>query len=124
MSEKQIRRVMRRLGVIAVYTGMNLSREGKKNRKYPYLLKGKVIRYPNQVWSTDITYIRLPSGNVYFMAIIDWFSHKVLNWLSVLRWMQDSTRLYCVRRLGIRCTYNFQHRPGSTVYRRCFCRRS
>ena len=76
----QVRRVMRRFGVIAVYPGMNLSRAGKKSRKYPYLLKGKVIRYPNQVWSTDITYIRLPSGNVYLMAVIDWFSRKVLNW--------------------------------------------
>jgi putative transposase len=80
VSEKQVRRVMRRFGVIAVYPGMNLSKACRKNRKYPYLLKGKAIRYPNQVWSTDITYIRLPSGNVYLMAVIDWFSRKVLNW--------------------------------------------
>lgn len=43
-------------------------------------MKNKVIRYPNQVWSTDITYIKLPTGNVYLMAIIDWFSRKVLSW--------------------------------------------
>ena len=52
----------------------------KYHKKYPYLLRNKVIRYPNQVWSTDITYIKLPTGNVYLMAIIDWFSRKVLSW--------------------------------------------
>jgi putative transposase len=58
---------------------MNFSRACKKSGKYPYLLKGKAIRYPNQGRSTDITYIQLPSGNVHRMAVIDWFSRKVLN---------------------------------------------
>ena len=77
---KQVRRVMKRFGVIAVFPRLNLSKACKYHKKYPYLLKGKIIRYPNQVWSTDITYIKLPTGNVYLMAIIDWFSRKVLSW--------------------------------------------
>ena len=79
-TQSTVRRVMRRFGVSAVYPGKNLSKACKYHKKYPYLLKNKVIRYPNQVWSTDITYIKLPTGNVYLMAIIDWFSRKVLSW--------------------------------------------
>ena len=71
---------MRRFGITAVFPGKNLSKACKYHKKYPYLLRNKVIRYPNQVWSTDITYIKLPTGNVYLMAIIDWFSRKVLSW--------------------------------------------
>lgn len=71
---------MRRFGITAVFPGKNLSKACKYHKKYPYLLKNKVIRYPNQVCSTDITYIKLPTGNVYLMAIIDWFSRKVLSW--------------------------------------------
>ena len=79
-TETTVRRVMRRFGITAVFSGKNLSKACKYHKKYPYLLKNKVIRYPNQVWSTDITYIKLPTGNVYLMAIIDWFSRKVLSW--------------------------------------------
>ena len=79
-TETTVRRVMRRFGITAVFPGRNLSKASKYHKKYPYLLRNKVIRYPNQVWSTDITYIRLPTGNVYLMAIIDWFSRKVLDW--------------------------------------------
>ena len=78
-TEATVRRVMRRFGITAVFPGKNLSKACKYHKKYPYLLRNKVIRYPNQVWSTDITYIKLPTGNVYLMAIIDWFSRKVLS---------------------------------------------
>lgn len=79
-TEKQVRRVMRRFGLMAVFPGKNMSKMNKQDKNYPYLLKHKIIRYPNQVWSTDITYIKLPSGHVYLMAIIDWYSRKVLSW--------------------------------------------
>ena len=79
-TEATVRRVMRRFGITAVFPGKNLSKTCKYHKKYPYLLRNKVIRHPNQVWSTDITYIKLPAGNVYLMAIIDWFSRKVLSW--------------------------------------------
>ena len=79
-TETTVHRVMRRFGITAIFPGRNLSKACRYHKKYPYLLKNKVIRYPNQVWSTDITYIKLPTGNVYLMAIIDWFSRKVLSW--------------------------------------------
>ncbi|MBQ1661745.1 MAG: IS3 family transposase, partial [Treponema sp.] len=56
-TETTVRRVMRRFGITAVFPGRNLSKASKYHKKYPYLLRNKVIRYPNQVWSTDITYI-------------------------------------------------------------------
>lgn len=77
---KQVRRVMRRFGLYAIYPGRNLSKARQMNKKYPYLLAGKKIRFPNQVWSTDLTYIKLPHGSMYLMAIIDICSRKVLSW--------------------------------------------
>jgi putative transposase len=78
-SEKQVRRIMKRAGLQAIFPGRNLSKARQEHKKYPYLLDGKIIRYPNQVWATDLTYIKLPSGHVYLMAIIDLYSRKVLN---------------------------------------------
>ncbi len=54
----------------AIFPGRNLSKARQEHKKYPYLLAGNKIRYPNQVWATDLTYIKLPSGHVYLMAII------------------------------------------------------
>jgi len=54
--------------------------QNKENRVYPYLLRGLVINRPDQVWCADITYIRMHSGWVYLMAIMDWFSRYVLAW--------------------------------------------
>ena len=79
-TEITVRRVMRRFGITAVFSGKNLSKACKYYKKYPYLLRNKVIRYSNHVWPTDITYIKLSIENVYLMAIIDWFSRKVLSW--------------------------------------------
>ena len=58
-TEAAVRRVMRRFGVSAIFPGRNLSKACKYHKKYPYLLRDKEIRYPNQVWSTDITYIKI-----------------------------------------------------------------
>ena len=71
---------MHQFGLRAVFPGPRLSKPGKGHKKYPYLLRGKVIRHPNQVWAADLTYIRLPGGFVYLVAIIDLFSRKVLSW--------------------------------------------
>ena len=81
VTEKQIRRIMARAGLKAIYPGRNLSKSRQEHKKYPYLLNEKIIRYPNQVWATDLTYIKLSSGHVYLMAIIDLYSRKVLNWI-------------------------------------------
>jgi putative transposase len=80
VTEKQIRRILRRFGLMAVFPGRNLSRARAEHKKYPYLLAGKIIRYPNQVWSTDLTYIKIGRGFVYLMAIIDLYSLKTLCW--------------------------------------------
>lgn len=80
LSRKRIRRLMHRFGLHAVFPGRSLSGAAKGHKKYPYLLRGKQIRYPNQVWASDLTYIRLPGGHVYLVAIVDLYSRKVLSW--------------------------------------------
>ena len=80
VTRKQVRRIMRKAGLRAIYPGKRTSIPVKGNAKHPYLLRGKGIHFPNQVWATDITYIRLSGGFVYLVAIIDLFSRKVLSW--------------------------------------------
>lgn len=80
LTRKRVRRIMHQFGLRAVFPGPRLSKPGKGHKRYPYLLRGKVIRYPNQVWAADLTYLRLPGGFVYLVAIIDLFSRKVLSW--------------------------------------------
>lgn len=80
ITRKQVRRIMRKFGLRAIYPRRNLSKPVKSHKKYPYLLRNKVIWLPNQVWATDITYIKLRGGHVYLVAIIDLFSRKVLTW--------------------------------------------
>lgn len=77
---KRVRRLLREMGLEAIYPKPNLSFNGTENRRFPYLLRGMKILRPNQVWSADITYIRLDGGFVYLVAIIDWFSRYVLAW--------------------------------------------
>jgi putative transposase len=71
---------MREMGLYAIYPKPGLSKGGEGHKKYPYLLKGLILGYPNQVWSADITYIRLNHGYVYLMAIMDWYSRYVVSW--------------------------------------------
>jgi putative transposase len=80
VTRKQVRRIMRKAGVRAIYPGMQLSRPAKGSKKYPYLLRGKTIWLPNQVWASDITYIKLSGGYVYLVTIIDLYSRKILSW--------------------------------------------
>lgn len=80
LTEKRVRRIMHQFGLRAIFPKPHLSWPGKGHIKYPYLLRGKKIRYPNQVWATDVTYIRLSSGFVYLVAIVDLYSRKVLSW--------------------------------------------
>ena len=60
--------------------GQNLSKHGRPSKKYAYLLKDSIITRPDQVWATNITYIRLTTGFVYLVAIMDWYSRYVLSW--------------------------------------------
>lgn len=80
VNRKRVQRLMRLLGLAAMAPGPNTSKKHPPNKIYPYLLRGLSIIRGNQVWSTDITYIRLVQGFVYLVAIIDWYSRKVLAW--------------------------------------------
>lgn len=80
VNPKRVRRLMRNMGLEAIYPKPNLSKAKDNVRKYPYLLREAEITVPNQVWSTDITYIPLPQGYVYLVAVIDWYSRYVLSW--------------------------------------------
>lgn len=80
VTRKQVRRIMRKAGLRAIYPGKRLSLPNKAHPKYPYLLKGKDIRFPNQAWASDITYIRLSGGHVYLVSIIDIYSRRILAW--------------------------------------------
>ena len=71
VTRKQVRRIMRKAGLRAIYPGRNLSRPRRGAGKYPYSLKDKTIWLPNQVWASDITYIRLSSGTVYLVTIAE-----------------------------------------------------
>jgi putative transposase len=80
VNHKRVRRLMRIMGLEAIYPKRNLSKASPEHKKYPYLLKNVVIDHPDQVWSTDITYIRMQQGFIYLVAIIDWHSRYVLTW--------------------------------------------
>lgn len=77
---KRVKRLMKKMGIRAIYPEPNTSCPNKNHHIYPYLLKGITISYPNHVWSTDITYLRLKKGFLYLVAIIDWYSRYVLSW--------------------------------------------
>ena len=80
VNPKRVRRLLRQMGLEAVYPKPKLSQTNAEHRIFPYLLRNMLIERCNQVWSTDITYIRMKHGFVYLMAIIDWYSRYVLNW--------------------------------------------
>ena len=80
VNPKRVRRLLRKMGLMAIYPKPNLSKPAPGHKIYPYLLKGVEITRPNQVWSTDITYIRLAGGFVYLVAVMDWYSRYVLAW--------------------------------------------
>ena len=80
VNRKRIQRLMRIAGIEALYPKPNLSRPAPGHEIYPYLLRGVSIERPNQVWSTDITYIPMHGGFLYLVAVMDWFSRFVLSW--------------------------------------------
>ncbi|KAA6232308.1 IS3 family transposase [Chlorobium phaeovibrioides] len=80
INRKRVQRLMRKLGLAGMAPGPNTSEPHPQHKIYPYLLRGMHVTRPKQVWSTDITYCRLPQGFMYLVAIIDWYSRKVLAW--------------------------------------------
>ena len=80
INRKRVQRLMGILGLAGMAPGPDTSRPHPQHKIYPYLLRGVNVIRPNQVWSADITYIRLARGFVYLVAVIDWYSRKVLSW--------------------------------------------
>jgi putative transposase len=80
VNRKRVQRLMRLMGLEAIYPKPRLSLAGRGHRIFPYLLRNVRIDRPDQVWSTDITYIPLPAGFMYLAAIMDWYSRYVLAW--------------------------------------------
>lgn len=80
ISRKKVRQLMQIMGLDPVYPKPNLSKPAKGHKKYAYLLRGMEITANNQVWSTDITYIKMKKGFAYLTAVIDWSSRFVLSW--------------------------------------------
>jgi len=80
VNHKRVERLMRLMGLAAIYPRRKQWRGGSDHRVYPYLLRDFAVTRPNQVWGSDITYIRLLRGFVYLVAILDWFSRYVLAW--------------------------------------------
>lgn len=79
-NRKKIQRLMRVMGLESVAPKPNTSEPRKDHEVYPYLLRGLNIDGPNQVWATDITYIPMKKGHLYLVAVMDWWSRKVLSW--------------------------------------------
>jgi putative transposase len=95
VNRKRVRRLMRLMGLEAIYQKPNTSRPHPAHKVYPYLLRGLVIERPNQVWCADITYIPMARGFVYLVAVMDWFSRRVLAWRLSITMETD----FCVEAL-------------------------
>lgn len=80
INRKRVQRYMREMGISAICPGPNLSKRLSGQRVYPYLLRGVTLQSPNQVWGTDITYVRLRTGWMYLVAVLDWYSRYVVSW--------------------------------------------
>lgn len=80
---KRVRRLLRLMGILAIYPPFNAPKTSNPNSEheiFPYLLRGLAIERPNQVWSTDFTYVPMKNGFLYLCAVIDWYSRFVLSW--------------------------------------------
>ena len=95
VNRKRVSRLMALMGIEAVYPKPKLSQPGEGHRIYPYLLRGTTVERVNQVWSTDITYIRMAQGFVYLVAVMDWYSRFVLSWSLSLTMEVD----FCIEAL-------------------------
>ena len=80
VNRKRVQRLMRQMGLRALYPKPRTSRPGQGHKIYPYLLQGLSIERPNQVWATDICYIPMAKGSMYLVAIMDWATRRVLSW--------------------------------------------
>jgi putative transposase len=80
INRKRVQRLMRLMGLEAIYPKPKTSRPHPAHKVYPYLLRNTVVERPNQVWTADITYIPMNRGFMYLVAVMDWYSRKILSW--------------------------------------------
>jgi putative transposase len=80
VNRKRVRRLMHRMGLVAIYPKPNLSRKHPQHAVFPYLLRELDVTRPNQVWAMDITYLPIQGGFIYLCTVIDWYSRAVLAW--------------------------------------------
>ncbi len=80
INRKRVQRLMRLMGIEAIYPKPKTSKPHPEHKVYPYLLRGLTIDQPNQVWAADITYVPMRRGSMYLVAVMDWCSRKVLSW--------------------------------------------
>src|SRR5665213_3350643 len=79
IGRRHVATLMRRMGIEAIYRRPSTSKPAPGHKIYPYLLRGVTVERPNQVWATDITYIPMARGFVYLVAVVDWFTRRVLS---------------------------------------------
>jgi len=80
VSRPTVQKYMREMGISAIYAKPNLSKKNPEHKIFPYLLRGVKASYPNHIWGTDITFIRMNKGWLYLVVFMDWFSRYVLAW--------------------------------------------
>lgn len=80
VNRKRVLRLMRKMGIQAIYPKPNLSKPADSHKIWPYLLRNRPITQPDEAWCVDITYVPMPTGFMYLVAIMDWFSRFVLSW--------------------------------------------
>ena len=117
VSRKRVRRLMRRLGLQAIFQRPRTSQPHPEHRIYPYLLRHLAITRPNQVWCSDVTYIPLARGFLYLVAVMDWASRKVLAW----RLSNTLDSSFCVEALHealdrYGSPRDLQYRPGQPIH--------
>lgn len=102
VNRKRVQRLMRLMGIEAIYPGPNLSKRYHAQYIRPYLLRGLVIDRPNQVWGIDITYLRMGKGFMYLFVMIDWYSRKIIDY-ELSSTLEKAFVLTCLKRALGRC---------------------
>ena len=102
LGRKKVRSLMCRMGITAIFPKINLSKRNFKEAVVPYLLRNYTVNFPNQVWSIDITYIPMEHGHMYLIAIIDWYSRKIVGH-RLSDTLDTSEVLYTVREAVDEC---------------------
>jgi putative transposase len=119
VNRKRVRRLMRLMGLVAIYQRPNTSKPAAPHKVYPYLLGGIAIERVNQVWCADVTYIPMAKGFLYLVVIMDWVSRAVLAWrLSNTLGAEFLCRSARRSARALRPAQDLQYRPGQPVHQR------